>query len=448
VAVGISGGVDSSVTAALLKEQGYKVIGVHMTNWDDLDEMGLLFSFLLFRHLFVSSSLRLFVSLSLLFFFFFFLLSASLFLSYLCSSFANSLPSSPLSGHCSGAADSKAAENVCKQLSIPLHHVNFVKEYWLDVFEPMLSKYSQGLTPNPDTLCNKMIKFSLFTRYALETLKTDFVATGHYSRIVEPGNKLRIAADYSKDQSYFLCMIPRDSLRRVLFPIGDLTKKQVRVLARERNLVSAEREESMGICFVGKRDLGSFLDEYIPNVPGTFVDIDSGKVMGNHTGFSHYTMGQGACLGGQKTKWYVCGKNTLTKTIYIGNRHMHPGTLSDFVDLAELSWLGEQTMELLEREEGGTKCLAMQKNAGPLFGCTLRKTTHDESSGDGTTTTTTTTTTTKFRLIFDEPQRALSPGQTIALYNDQHDCLGGALIHKRGHAAGPLFQFEAEPGYI
>lgn len=393
VAVGISGGVDSSVTAALLQEQGYKVIGLHMTNWDDLDELG----------------------------------------------------------HCSGAADAKAAENVCKQLSIPLHHVNFVKEYWLDVFQPMLAKYEQGLTPNPDTLCNKMIKFSLFTRYALETLKTDFVATGHYSRITQPGNKLKIAADYSKDQSYFLCMIPRGSLARVLFPIGDLTKKQVRVLARERQLVSAEREESMGICFVGKRDLGNFLDEYIPNTPGQFVDIDTGVVMGPHPGFSHFTMGQGACIGGQKTKWYVCGKNQRTKTIFIGNSHGHPAILSDFVNIAELSWLGE--LEALEAE---TKCFAMQRNAGPLFGCTLRR--NNNKEGEDTTITTTATTQNNnpkrkdddcsFRLTFDEPQRALSPGQTIALYNEQQECLGGALIVNRGHANGPLYHCEAESGYL
>jgi len=369
VAVGMSGGVDSSVSAALLQEQGYKVVGLHMTNWDEFDE----------------------------------------------------------TGQCSGADDAQVAEKVCKQLSIPLHHVNFVKEYWLEVFQPTLAKFEVGLTPNPDTLCNKAIKFSLFTRHALEVLQADFVATGHYCRIGQPGNKLMIASDYSKDQSYFLCMIPRNSLAKVLFPIGGYTKPQVRELARERKLISAEREESMGICFVGKREFGSFLNQYIPASPGLFVDIESGTTMGQHPGFSHFTMGQGACIGGQKTKWYVCGKNRETKTIFVCSRHIHPALMSDAVEVAELSWLGD--LDALERSP--VKCFAMQRNAGPLFGCAIART--SESS---------------WRIIFDNPQRALSPGQTIGLYNDKAECLGGALITRRRHAQGHLFDFEADPGYI
>lgn len=369
VAVGVSGGVDSSVSAALLQEQGYRVIGVHMTNWDEFDEKG----------------------------------------------------------HCSGAADALAAEKICKQLSIPLFHVNFVKEYWLEVFQPILNKFQDGFTPNPDTLCNRAIKFSLFIKHALEVLKADFVATGHYSRISQPGNKLMMASDYSKDQSYFLCMIPKNSLARVLFPIGTYTKPQVRELARHRKLITAEREESMGICFVGKRDLGTFLSQYISVVGGDFVDIDSGRIMGRHSGFSNFTMGQGACISGQKTKWYVCGKNRETKVIYVCSSHNHPAVMSDFVNVAELSWLDDVDLCL----GSYVNCFAMQRNAGPLFGCRLYRDSELQ-----------------YRITFDEPQRALSPGQTIGLYNDKEECLGGGVITLRGHSERQLYAFETQVGYL
>lgn len=209
VVVGMSGGVDSSVSAYLLKQQGYEVHGVYMKNWDEYDE----------------------------------------------------------TGKCSGEKDQRDAENVCKQLSIPFHTVSFIKEYWHNVFEKMLADYANGFTPNPDVLCNREIKFNMLTKFVFDELKADFLATGHYARTRPVGSgpqvELLRGVDPHKDQSYFLAFVKEQALRRVLFPLGGMHKTDVRAIAREQQLCTAAKRDSTGLCFVGKRKFSDFLSNYL-----------------------------------------------------------------------------------------------------------------------------------------------------------------------------------------
>nr|NGX46577.1 tRNA-specific 2-thiouridylase MnmA [Chlamydiota bacterium] len=264
VAVGMSGGVDSSVAALLLKEAGYKVIGLFMKNWEEKDDRGI----------------------------------------------------------CTSATDFDDANRVAEKLQIPLIPLNFSEEYWERVFKEFLAKLAEGLTPNPDVLCNREIKFDCLLEKA-HALGADFLATGHYCQ-TENGQLLK-GADPLKDQSYFLHLIEGKLLREVLFPIGHLPKAEVRALAKKSGLPTHAKKDSTGICFIGKRDFKSFISDYIPYHKGQFEDTQ-GKVIGEHAGCAFYTIGQrkGLGIGGPGEAWFVVGKDIKRNVVIIEQGTDHP----------------------------------------------------------------------------------------------------------------------------
>jgi len=270
VVVGISGGVDSSVAAYLLKKQGYNVIGLFMRNWDSVINNDYLGN----------------------------------------PNLDNDI--------CPQEQDYNDALQVCEKLNIPLHRVDFVKEYWDNVFTYFLNELNKGRTPNPDVMCNRYIKFDAFVNKAKE-LGADYVATGHYARNID--GKLCKAVDENKDQSYFLAYVNKDKFKNVLFPVGELTKPEVRKIAVELNLVTAEKKDSTGICFIGERNFRKFLKNYLPNIPGDIVDIETNEKLGEHIGLMYYTLGQrkGLNLGGNKEKHYVAEKNIEKNILYVAS---------------------------------------------------------------------------------------------------------------------------------
>lgn len=269
VVLGVSGGVDSSVAAILLKEQGYNVIGLFMRNWDSL----------------VNNDI---------------------------------LGNPDLENHdiCPQEEDYNDALKVCEKIGIPLHRIDFVKEYWDYVFTYFLDELKKGRTPNPDIMCNKYIKFDMFVKEA-EKLGADYIATGHYARIKD--GKLLRALDSNKDQTYFLSQLSEKQLSNVLFPIGDLNKTEVRKIAEEYELITAKKKDSTGICFIGERNFTKFLENYLPNQPGDIIEINSGKKIGTHIGLMYYTIGQrrGLNIGGSKERMFVVGKDLNKNILYI-----------------------------------------------------------------------------------------------------------------------------------
>ena len=268
VVVGMSGGVDSSVAAILLKEQGYEVIGLFMRNWD--------------------------------------------------ASLNNDILGNPTLNNniCPQEQDYNDAIEVCKKIGIPLHRIDVVKEYWDYVFTYFLDELKKGRTPNPDIMCNKYIKFDMFKKEA-EKLGADYIATGHYARIKD--GKLLRAIDQNKDQTYFLSQVSKKQLSNVLFPIGDYVKPDVRKIAHEQNLIVADKKDSTGICFIGERNFKEFLTNYLPNKPGDIIDIDSNKKLGEHVGLMYYTIGQrrGLDIGGNDKRLYVVGKDLDKNILYV-----------------------------------------------------------------------------------------------------------------------------------
>lgn len=270
VVIGMSGGVDSSVAAYLLKKEGYNVIGLFMRNWDSVINNDYLGN----------------------------------------PNLDNDI--------CPQEVDYNDAVEVCKKLDIPLHRVDFVKEYWDNVFTYFLDELNKGRTPNPDVMCNKYIKFDAFFKKAKE-LGADYIATGHYARVID--GKLCKAVDDNKDQSYFLAYVDKNKFKDVLFPIGELTKPEVRKIAVELDLVTARKKDSTGICFIGERNFRNFLKNYLPNMPGDIVDIETKEVLGKHIGLMYYTLGQrrGLNLGGNELKHYVCEKDLKNNILYVAN---------------------------------------------------------------------------------------------------------------------------------
>ena len=359
VIVGISGGVDSAVSALLLLEQGHRVEGLFMKNWDDPDDPG----------------------------------------------------------HCSLEPDLAAARAACDTLGIRLHQVDFTAEYWHRVFEHFLSEYAAGRTPNPDILCNSTIKFRAFLQHA-RSLGADAIATGHYARIGTDRSGARTllrGSDAGKDQSYFLHAVPQPALARVRFPLGTLEKTAVRARAREAGLPNHDRPDSTGICFIGERRLREFLGRYLPAQPGPMVTPD-GDTVGQHAGLMYYTLGQrqGLGIGGGRNRsgapWYVLAKDLGRNALVVGQGHDHPWLFSTSLVTEAASWISGSPPALPLR------CEAQVRYRQRPFACTV------EPGADG-----------GLRVHFDEPQRAVTPGQSIVLY-DRDRCLGGAVIAGVPHA--------------
>ncbi|MFZ4099507.1 MAG: tRNA 2-thiouridine(34) synthase MnmA [Chlamydiia bacterium] len=344
VVVGMSGGVDSSVTAHLMQAAGHRVTGLFMRNWR---EEG---------------------------------------------------------GPCPAAQDAEDVAAVCAVLGIPFYTVDFADEYWDRVFARFVEDYRRGYTPNPDILCNREIKFDAFLQRALD-LGAERVATGHYARIVERDGVPHLArgADPEKDQSYFLYAIRREVLGRILFPIGNLPKREVRALARQVGLPTAAKKDSTGICFIGKRDFRPFLAQYIQRTPGAFVTPE-GKVVGEHEGMSFYTLGQrkGLAIGGEGEAWYVVDKDPATNTVTVVQGEQHPLLYQTTLQADEINWLSDVTFPL--------RCTAKIRYRQPDQACTVTQMGTD-----------------KLRVEFDQPQKAVTPRQSVVFY-DGEICLGGGMI--------------------
>ncbi|WP_186576498.1 tRNA 2-thiouridine(34) synthase MnmA [Aquibacillus kalidii] len=293
VVVGMSGGVDSSVTALLLKQQGYDVVGIFMKNWDDTDENGV----------------------------------------------------------CTATEDFDDVVRVCNQLDIPYYAVNFEKQYWDKVFTYFLDEYKAGRTPNPDVMCNKEIKFKAFLDHAL-SLGADYLATGHYAQVRKIGDKYEMVrgVDDNKDQTYFLNQLSQSVLSKVMFPLGHLPKKEVRRIAAEHDLATAHKKDSTGICFIGERNFKEFLSEYLPAQPGKMKTL-SGVEKGKHEGLMYYTIGQrqGLGIGGAGDPWFVVGKNLKENVLYVEQGFGNDSLYSDGLTASQLNWVNEEPLtEVLE----------------------------------------------------------------------------------------------------
>ena len=286
VIVGMSGGVDSSVSALRLLEQGYAVSGLFMKNWDEDDG----------------------------------------------------------TEYCTAKDDLADAQSVCDRLGIPLRTVNFAAEYWDRVFEVFLQEYAAGRTPNPDILCNKEIKFKAFLDYA-QDLGADRIATGHYARIAERDGRFHLlkGRDANKDQSYFIYTLGQAQLAKTLFPIGDLDKTEVRRLAARAGFDNARKRDSTGICFIGERRFKEFLQRYLPAQPGE-IETPEGRTLGRHEGLMYYTLGQrrgfgvGGVKGAEHEAWYVLTKDLERNVLLVGQGHEHPWLLSDTLEAGALDW--------------------------------------------------------------------------------------------------------------
>jgi tRNA-specific 2-thiouridylase len=288
VILGMSGGVDSSVAAHLLLQQGYRVEGLFMTNWEEDED-----------------------------------------------------------GYCTAATDYQDARKVAERFGIPLHKVNFAPEYRERVFQHFLDEYRAGRTPNPDVLCNREIKFGVCFDYAMR-LGADFIATGHYARVErEPHARLLKGLDASKDQSYFLSAVSQSALSRTLFPIGELPKSEVRRIAKSLALPVHDKKDSTGICFIGERPFEEFLSKYLPAQPGQ-IQTPDGEVVGQHRGLMYYTLGQrqGLGIGGTRNHgedpWYVVQKNLERNVLIVGQGQNHPALFSDSLEASTLHWIAAE----------------------------------------------------------------------------------------------------------
>ena len=348
VVVGLSGGVDSSVAALLLKEQGYEVIGVFMKNWEESNEQS----------------------------------------------------------ECSSKQDYEDVVSVCETLKIPYFSLNFVQEYQDHVFSHFLEELKQGYTPNPDILCNREIKFKRFFQKALE-LGANFLATGHYAQ-TDHHHLLR-SVDKEKDQTYFLYTLSSSILEKVLFPIGHLTKQEVRKIAEENGLITAKKKDSTGIGFIGERKFSHFLKGYIAYQPGNFKTLKE-EIVGKHQGVAYYTLGQrkGLGIGGKKgakeEAWCVVKKDVKNNVVYVEQGEDHPALYRNSLFAEELSWISGHapnfpfscTCKIRYRQED-QECCIEKEESGKIF------------------------------VSFSKPQRAITPRQSIVFYT-QEKCLGGGTI--------------------
>jgi tRNA-specific 2-thiouridylase len=353
VVVGMSGGVDSSVSAYLLKQQGYQVEGLFMKNWeeDDNDE------------------------------------------------------------YCAAAEDLKDAQAVSDKLGITLHTINFAAEYWDNVFEYFLEEYKAGRTPNPDIMCNKEIKFKAFLEFAAEELSADYIATGHYvQRSDKTGNwQMLRGLDDNKDQSYFLYTLGEQHIAQTLFPIGHLEKPKVREIALEQDLVTHDKKDSTGICFIGERKFKDFLAQYLPAQPGE-IETAEGQIIGKHEGLMYHTLGQrkGLLIGGMKEygeePWYVVDKDIERNVLIVGQGANHPRLYSRGLLANQLHWVDRKG------PQQAIRCSVKTRYRQQDIPCQITP------NIDGS-----------ILVEFDEPQKAVTPGQSAVFYQNEI-CLGGGII--------------------
>ena len=352
VVVGMSGGVDSAVSAYLLKKQGYNVIGLFMRNWD--------------------------------------------------AALNNDIEGNPTFNEvvCPQEIDYNDALEVCKQLDIPLHRVDFIKEYWDDVFTYFLEELKKGRTPNPDLMCNKYIKFDLFIKEA-KKLGADYVATGHYARW--DGKRLLRGLDNNKDQSYFLAQVSQEHFKNVLFPIGDLTKNEVRKIAEEQHLSHAKKKDSTGICFIGERNFQKFIHNYLKPNPGDIIDVETNKVIGQHTGLMNYTIGQRRNVGlsGNEERHYVCGKNVEKNLLYVAFGDDNKYLMSDECILTNLNFISGLHP---------TFCTAKFRYRGEDHPVEVEYLEQD-----------------RLRVIYRGGAKSVTPGQACVLYLGE-ECIGSGII--------------------
>lgn len=348
VVVGMSGGVDSSVAALLLKQQGYDVIGIFMKNWDDTDD----------------------------------------------------------TGFCTATEDYNDVIRVCNQIGIPYYAVNFEKQYWDKVFTYFLEEYKAGRTPNPDVMCNKEIKFKAFLEHAVN-LGADYLATGHYAQVEYRDGEYKMlrGKDENKDQTYFLNQLNQEQLSKVMFPIGNLEKPRVREIAKEANLATATKKDSTGICFIGERNFKEFLGQYLPAQPGNMETMD-GEVKGKHEGLMYHTIGQrhGLGIGGSGEAWFAIGKDLKRNILYVGQGFHNEKLYSESIIADNVSWVSNR------EKPAEFTCTAKFRYRQEDHKVTVQL--MDDN---------------KVKVIFDEPIRAVTPGQAVVFYNGD-ECLGGGTI--------------------
>lgn len=354
IIVGLSGGVDSSVATLLLLEQGYEVEALFMKNWDEDDN----------------------------------------------------------DGYCTAEQDLSDAQKVADKLGVKLHTKNFSADYWDDVFEDFIQEHKKGRTPNPDVLCNQKIKFKVFLDHAL-SLGADKIATGHYARITNYNDsyQLRTGLDPNKDQSYFLYLLGQLQLSKSLFPLGEISKTRVREIANDNGLITADKKDSTGICFIGERNFSEFLQTYLPKQQGNIVD-ENGQFIKHHQGLAFYTIGQrkGLEIGGgfsnSPKPWFVADKR-IDKNELLVVQGDHPLLYHNALTTSKLHWIGKQpTLPLV--------CQAKIRYRQASQECTIYAIANS------------------VKVIFNEPQRAVTPGQSIVFYQDDV-CLGGAIIEQRNN---------------
>ncbi|WP_040976759.1 tRNA 2-thiouridine(34) synthase MnmA [Necropsobacter massiliensis] len=356
VIVGMSGGVDSSVSAFILQQQGYQVEGLFMKNWEEDDD----------------------------------------------------------TDYCTAAADLTDAQAVCDKLGIRLHKINFAAEYWDNVFEHFLAEYKAGRTPNPDILCNKEIKFKAFLDYAAEDLGADYIATGHYvrRRDVNGQTQLLRGLDNNKDQSYFLYTLSHRQVAQSLFPVGDIEKPIVRAIAEELGLVTAKKKDSTGICFIGERKFKDFLARFLPAQPGE-IKTTEGEIIGRHDGLMYHTLGQrkGLGIGGIKGKdenaWYVVEKDLQNNVLVVAQGLDNAALLASGLIAQQLHWVDRRPLSQPLR------CTVKTRYRQTDIACTVIPLADD-----------------CIEVRFDQPQIAVTPGQSAVFYQDEV-CLGGGVIERQ-----------------
>lgn len=360
VIIGMSGGVDSAVAAYILKQQGYEVEGLFMRNWDSL----------------LNNDIK-----------------------------GNSTINDSV---CPQEQDWIDAKKSAEIIGIKIHRVDFIKEYWNNVFENFISEYKLGRTPNPDILCNKFIKFDKMLNYAIDNLGADYLSTGHYVKTKRDSGVLERGLDELKDQSYFLSQLSKEQIQKTIFPLGDMRKIEVREIAKKIKLNVANKKDSTGICFIGERDFVEFLQNYIPAQKGNVVDIETGNILGQHSGTMYYTLGQrkGLALGGMKEPYFVVSKDIDKKIIYVAPASKTEYLMSDSLEGSSLNIINSENIESLE-----ITAKFRYRQTDVLV--------YPEFDWNNKTV----------KVIFDSPQLSITPGQQIVFYSG-NVCLGGAIIEK------------------